>query len=158
MSCLKNIPLPLPCHPSEAWDPGRTWDIFSPNSPKMNNNQAPSNGKTSLLERYLEFCEREEKQRTLWFIIPLMVLSAAVMPISIFLMSYFDFFIAFIAVSILLFFTNIILSIAEQPTKVTISFFLFTVLFHFGVPLVCFVADLIRGRYALDHTYVFQSL
>lgn len=124
----------------------------------MGNVHAPSNGRNSLLERYLAFCEQEEKQRALWFIIPLMVLSAAVMPISIFLMSYFDFYIAFIAVSILLFFTNIILSIAEQPTRVTISFFLFTVVFHFAVPLICFVANLLLGRYASDHTYVFQSL
>lgn len=102
--------------------------------------------RNSLLDRYLAFCEREEKERALWFIVPLMVLPAAVMPISIFLMSYFDMFLAFVGVSILLFFTNIILGIAGQPARVTISFFLFTVAFSFIVPLLCFIVRVLFGN------------
>ena len=100
---------------------------------------AQKSEKTGILSRYYDFCDKEEKQRTLWFIIPLMSLASAIMPVTIFLMSYFDFFLFFVAISILLFFTNIILSIAGQPTRVTITFYLFTVLFHFLAPLLCFV-------------------
>lgn len=75
-----------------------------------------------------------------------MALSAGVMPPSIMLMSYFSgLFMPFIAVSILLFFTNIILSIAGKPVQVTVPFFLFTVAFHFGVPLLCFIGSLLMG-------------
>ncbi|MCC6726424.1 MAG: hypothetical protein IT258_18120 [Saprospiraceae bacterium] len=100
----------------------------------------------SLSGRYRAFLEREEKNRTLWFIVPLMVLSAGVMPPTIFLMSYFGgLFLPFVGISILLFFTNITLSIAGQPVRVTIGFFLFTVAFHFVVPLLCFIATQLMG-------------
>lgn len=54
-------------------------------------------------------------------------------------MSYFSGFIAFVGISILLFFTNIVLTIAEQPTKTKITFYLITVLFHVIVPLITFL-------------------
>lgn len=90
-------------------------------------------------QKYLNFCDQQMKQRTLWYLIPLMSLSAAIMPISIFLMSYFEGYIVFVAISILLFFGNIILSIADQPTRVTITFYLLTLLVHFLVPLISLI-------------------
>lgn len=91
--------------------------------------------KVSLLARYDAFCKGQEKQGMVWFLIPLMSLPAVVMPISIMAMSYFTGFTAFIAVSILLFYANIVLTIADRPVKTRITFYLFTVLFHIVVPL-----------------------
>lgn len=99
--------------------------------------------KKSLLERYDFFCRQQEKQTVLWYLIPLMSLPAAVMPISIFAMSYFSGFIAFIGISILLFFTNIILTIAEQSSKTKITFYLVTVFFHVAVPLIALLFKLL---------------
>ncbi|MCB0539602.1 MAG: hypothetical protein R3A50_04245 [Saprospiraceae bacterium] len=94
---------------------------------------------TGIAARYTEFCKSQENQGILWYLIPLMSLPAAIMPISIFAMSYFSGFIAFVGISILLFFTNIVLTIAEQPTKTKITFYLITVLFHVIVPLITFL-------------------
>ena len=106
----------------------------------------PTPERRSLRQRYLDFCERGEKQRALWFIVPLMTLAAVVMPPSILLMFYFPSVLtAFITASIVLFFINIILSIAEQPPRVTISFFLFTVLFYIFAPLICSIVSLFSG-------------
>lgn len=124
----------------------------------MNIAHSPSNGQKSLRERYLEFCEREEKQRALWFLVPLILLTTVVMPSTITLMFYSHFFIAFIAfcgICVLFFFTNIILSIAEQPMRVTISFFLFTVVFLFTVSLLSFLSSLFMGKSTFWFTVAF---
>jgi hypothetical protein len=98
--------------------------------------------KASILTRYDAFCKGQEKQGMVWFLIPLMSLPAVVMPISIMAMSYFTGFIAFIALSILLFYTNIVLTVAERPVKTKITFYLFTVLVHIIVPLAAFFLGL----------------
>jgi hypothetical protein len=101
--------------------------------------------KKTLLEQYDIFCRRQEKQAVLWYMIPLMSLPAAVMPISIFAMSYLPGFIPFIGVSILLFFGNIILNIADVKRKTIITFYFATVLIHILVPstglLICLAAN-----------------
>gem|GEM_PF-1364940 len=99
--------------------------------------------KKSMKERYLEYCDSQTKEGLLWYLIPLMTLSAAVMPPSIFAMSYFTGYIAFIAISILLFYTNIILCIAEQSTRVTITTYFLTLVFHILVPLICFLVSIL---------------
>lgn len=108
-------------------------------------NSTGTQARKGALARYYDFCDRQDHQRAFWFIVPLMIMSAAIMPVTIFMMSYFGFFLPFIGISILSFFTNIILSIAGQPTRVTITFFLFTVAFHFAVPLLLFVIGLLTG-------------
>lgn len=90
----------------------------------------------SWLEQYFAFCDRQTEQRTLWYLIPLMSLPAAVMPISIFLMSYFEGYLLFVGASMLLFFANVIVHIAELSTRWTISLFLATVGFNFSLPLL----------------------
>lgn len=87
-------------------------------------------------QQYLAFCDRQMEQRTLWYLIPLMALPAAVMPISIFLMSYFDGYLLFVGASMLLFFANIIVNIADLNTRWTISLFLATILFNFLLPFL----------------------
>lgn len=89
-----------------------------------------SNMKPSIRQRYLDFCDAQMKQRTVWFLIPLMSLSAAIMPAGFVLMWNFDWYTVYVAISVLTFFGNIILNIAEQNTRTTISFYFITVLFH----------------------------
>ena len=66
--------------------------------------------KAGIVARYETFCKTQEKQGMLWYLIPLMSLPAAIMPISIIAMSYFSGYLAFIGISILLFFTNVVLT------------------------------------------------
>lgn len=91
------------------------------------------------LSRYWAYCDRQMKQRTLWYLLPLMSLSAAVMPIGIFLMSYFTWYLSFVAISILLFFANIVVNIAGQHTRTTITIYLITLLVHVLAPLLSFL-------------------
>lgn len=108
----------------------------------MTSNRVKTEDKRSergIAARYATFCKAQEKQGMLWYLIPLMSMPAAIMPISIMAMSYFPGYIVFIAISMLIFFTNIALTIAEQPIKTKVSFFLITVLFHVAVPLAAFL-------------------
>ena len=93
---------------------------------------------SNLLDRYFKYCDQQMKQRTFWYLLPLMSLSAAVMPIGIFLMSYFEWYLLFVAVSMLSFFANVVVNIADQHTRVTISVYLVTVLLHVLAPLLSF--------------------
>lgn len=99
--------------------------------------------KTGMLTRYDAFCKGQEKQRMVWYLIPLMSLPAVVMPISIMAMSYFTGFLPFIALSILLFYTNIVLTVAERPVKTRITFYLLTVLLHIVIPLAALLFGLL---------------
>ena len=89
--------------------------------------------------RFDKYFETQKNQDMVWYIIPLMSIPAVFMPISIFAMSYFNGYLFFIGLSILLFFTNIILTIAEVSTKIKIIFYLFTVLVLMVTPVIIFV-------------------
>lgn len=90
-------------------------------------------------QRYLEFCDRESAQSTLWFLIPLTTLTCVFMPVSIGLVYYFagaeSFYLSFVAFSILVFFLNVLLNIAETGTRTTISAYLLSVLLHIAAPV-----------------------
>lgn len=96
--------------------------------------------RTNLRQRFLQYCDDQMPQRTLWYLIPLISLSAAVMPIGIFMMSYFpNLYLAFVAVSVLSFFSNLVVNIAGLHTRVTISVYILTLVIHFLTPLVSYL-------------------
>ena len=95
--------------------------------------------KKSIKDKYLAYCDAQMKQRVVWYLIPLISLSTVVMPIGIFAMSYFSAYIFFVGLSVLLFFANIIVNIAEQHTRITISVYILTILFHFILPLIAYL-------------------
>lgn len=98
--------------------------------------------KAGLLSRYLAYCDEQMKQPTLWYLIPLISLCGAVMPIGIFLMSYVSIgnaFLLFVAFSMLTFFANVIVNISEQHTRVTITTYWVTVILHILIPILCYL-------------------
>ncbi len=113
--------------------------IIAITSSILKNKKKKQGQKQGFATKYDAFCKGQEGQSMLWYLVPLMSMPAAIMPISIFIMSYFPGFIPFVGVSMLLFFSNIILTISEQSTKTRITFFLLTVAFHIAVPLLSFV-------------------
>ncbi len=101
--------------------------------------------KAGITNWYDAFCKEQEKQGILWFLIPLMSMPTVIMPLSIMAMSYFPGYIAFIGISIVLFFTNIVLTVAEQSIKTKINFFLITIAYHLFIPLFAFLFGLYLG-------------
>lgn len=93
----------------------------------------------SLKEKYLNFCDEQLKNRMLWYLVPLISLTTTIMPISIIAMSYFEGYLAFIGLSMFLFFGNIIFNIAQLHTRYTISIYLLSVIIHFIIPILYFL-------------------
>lgn len=114
-------------------------------SDAMVQSQVKLRPKVKFATRYDAFCRRQESEGLLWYLLPLMTLPTIVMPVSIIAMSYLTGYIPFIGVSILLFFTNIILSIAKQSQKTIITCYLVTLLFHILLPLLVFTFLVVVG-------------
>ena len=98
---------------------------------KVNNTKVINYERTSIVEKYLDYCDAQMKDRVLWYLIPLIVLSGCVIPVSIFFMLDASWFMIFVPITMLMFFGNIILNIAEQHTRITITAFIVTVIFNF---------------------------
>lgn len=86
--------------------------------------------KRSLMQRYYDFCDAQMKNKTMWYIVPLITLSAVVMPLSIILASYYNWPTIIVGGSMLLFFSNIIASVAAMHTRVVITLYFLTVFLH----------------------------
>jgi len=102
----------------------------------------PTKSKPTLLERYYAFCDAEMKNRMVWFLLPLMSLSAAAMPISITIMYYYaayPVYLAFVAFTILAFYANILATIAEKNTRVTITLYFITLALFTIIPIISFL-------------------
>lgn len=86
---------------------------------------------TSLFQKYWAFCDTQQKNAMIWYIIPLFSLSSALMPMT-FLALYMSSGIQtwHLAFSGTLLFVNIIPNISHASTRVTISIFLVTILLH----------------------------
>ena len=93
----------------------------------------------SLLTKYYAFCDKQKNQKVLWFGATLLLLPAALMPASLVVMYYFEWYLAFVAISILLFFANIIVTIAEAHPRITITLFFATILFNIFIPVLSLI-------------------
>ncbi len=107
--------------------------------PAINITYTKKKSQISLVQKYLDFCDKQMKDRTLWYLIPLVSLPTMIMPMGILLMSYSFLFVPFAGLSILLLFANIILNIGAQHTRITITFYLITILIHIIVPLLSLI-------------------
>ena len=94
--------------------------------------------KKSIKERYLDYCDSQMNQRLFWYLLALITLSSVVMPISLFMMSYFDWFVQFVGFSILLFYTNIMATIAEMNTRVMMTIYFISLAIFFLAPVISF--------------------
>lgn len=70
-----------------------------------------------------------------WYVLPLISLPACVIPIGIALMAGTDFFLPYVAISILSFFANIIASIGGGGMKLLMMIYGATMAFHLAVIL-----------------------
>ncbi|MEO1513633.1 MAG: hypothetical protein AAFV95_01430 [Bacteroidota bacterium] len=99
----------------------------------------------TILDRYNDFCTRQEGQHFLWYSISFITLVGSVMPISLILMSMTPLFLPYVFVDMLFFFGNVLTIIGRARMKVVISFFLLTVAVNILVPAMYFFVVQIVG-------------
>ena len=93
----------------------------------------------TFLQQYLDFCDSQTTSNVLWFLLPLITLPAAIMPITILMLYTSSWLLPFIGISMLLFFTNILATIGGYSTRVTISIFALTIFINLLFSLLILV-------------------
>ncbi len=87
--------------------------------------------KKGIFENYFEFCDQLNEFNIVLYIIGLLSLTSIFIPIGVYLLQSSEWLLAYIITSMVLFLTNIVLHVDGQKTRVTITFFLVNVGFHF---------------------------
>lgn len=97
----------------------------------------------SILDSYLGYAERQENRKVFWYLKAVMVIPCVVMVPSIFLMAMItQNFIWFVAVSMILFFANVVVHIADANSKIYIPLYHISIAISFLIPLMAYLLAL----------------
>lgn len=94
-----------------------------------------TNNDLTLWGRCLSYADSQKQKHTMWFMISLMVQGVFFLPVPAALMYYFDAPIIVLAVTMTLFFTNLIMNMGGAGIRTTLITFALTVLIHIGMVL-----------------------
>ena len=95
-----------------------------------------TNNNNSLLTKITAWADRQTPNRTLWFMVSLIAQGVLFLPIPAVLLYYFHAPIAILAVTLGLFFSNIIAGMGGAGIRVMLGFFAFSILAHLLMILV----------------------
>lgn len=92
----------------------------------------------SLVQRYLDFCDRQATYSMAWFLFPALILPCLFMPAALYFMITYKAvgLLAFIFVSMMLFMGGMIANVGGKDTRVTISIFFLAVVWNILFPLL----------------------
>ncbi|MEM1321105.1 MAG: hypothetical protein AAGG75_12700 [Bacteroidota bacterium] len=105
---------------------------------KMSTEKNNTSHKT-LLDRYDDFCKRQEGKEFLWYSISFITLVGSIMPISLIAMYFTPWFFPYTFFSMVLFFSNVSTIIGRTSMKTVISVYLFTVACNIVIPALSFL-------------------
>ena len=95
-----------------------------------------NNTKNNLLNKIVAWADKQAPNRTLWFMVSLIAQGVLFLPIPAVLLYYFDAPLAVLAVTLGLFFSNIIAGMGGAGIRVMLGFFAFSILAHLLMILV----------------------
>ncbi|MES2062417.1 MAG: hypothetical protein V4456_10890 [Bacteroidota bacterium] len=95
-----------------------------------------TNTNNSLLTKITAWADRQAPNRTLWFMVSLIAQGVLFLPIPAVLLYYFYAPIAILAITLGLFFSNIIAGMGGAGIRVMLGFFAFSILAHLLMILV----------------------
>ena len=85
---------------------------------------------TTVLNKLMNWADAQAPNKTVWFIVSLIAQGVLFLPVPAVLMYYFDAPLFVLAITMTLFFSNIIAGMGGAGIRVLISFFAFSVLVH----------------------------
>lgn len=98
------------------------------------------NQPTSWKDKYLAYCDSQMKDPLVWYLIPLIIFSAVVIPIITLVLYLLGLpYIWVMSFSVLLFYANIIVNIGGYNTRITITTFLVTTLIMILIPIMSYI-------------------
>jgi hypothetical protein len=86
--------------------------------------------------KFIDFADSQSKNRTGWFLLSLMVQGILFLPIPAVLMFYFNAPIVVLAITMVLFFANVIAGMGGSSIRVLISLFALSTIIHFLMLLI----------------------
>lgn len=95
-----------------------------------------TNNNTTVLSKLMNWADAQAPNKTVWFIVSLIAQGVLFLPIPAVLMYYFDAPLFVLAITMILFFANIIAGMGGAGIRVLISFFAFSILAHLLMFLV----------------------
>lgn len=90
----------------------------------------------NLLTQITTWADKQAPNRTLWFMVSLIAQGVLFLPVPAVLLYYFDAPLAVLAVTLSLFFSNIIAGMGGAGIRVMLGFFAFSILAHLLMILV----------------------
>ncbi|QNK61901.1 hypothetical protein H7F33_15245 [Pedobacter sp. PAMC26386] len=97
-------------------------------------NTAPS---TSLWSKYLNFADTQQPNHLGWFLVSIVLHATLLVPLTFVLVYSLDgYVLPCLAISMLVFFANIVANMSSASTRVTIGLFYFSLLIHAMILLV----------------------
>lgn len=93
-----------------------------------------------LVQRYLDFCDRQMKHRMTWFLFPALILPCLFMPLAIFVMLNFwgigTAFSIYLFGGMSLFIAGLVANVGNMTTRVTVSLFFAAAIWNIVFPLI----------------------
>lgn len=89
----------------------------------------------SIWSKYLAFLDRQRSNRTLWFLLSLSIHATLILPLPLLLIGYFNAPIAFLAITMLCFFTNFVANMGGASLRTTFTCFMASIIVHLGMVL-----------------------
>ena len=91
------------------------------------------NNNTTLWNKWLVIADSQAPNKTMWFLVSLIMQGVLFLPIPAVLMYYFDAPIAVLGITMVLFFANIIAGMGGSGIRTVLSFFAASVILHLAM-------------------------
>jgi hypothetical protein len=86
-------------------------------------------------EKYLAFVRRENKDKTVWFVLALVLQGTLILPVPAVLLFYYNAPIYVLVITLLTYFPNLITAMTGASLRVTLAIFIASLLINWGMLL-----------------------
>ena len=98
--------------------------------------EKPSGGSSPTIhEKYLAFVRRENKDKTVWFVLAMVLQGTLILPVPAILLFYYNAPIYVLAITLLTYFPNLITAMTGSGLRVTLAIFAGSLLINWGMLL-----------------------
>ena len=98
----------------------------------------PGVSSPTIHEKYLAFVRREDKDKTVWFILALVLQGTLILPVPAILLFYYNAPIYVLVITLITYFPNLITAMTGASLRVTLAIFICCLVINWGM-LLCYV-------------------
>ena len=95
----------------------------------------PKGSSPTVHEKYLAFVRRENKDKTVWFVLAMVLQGTLILPVPAILLFYYNAPIYVLVITLLTYFPNLITAMTGSSLRVTLAIFICSALINWGMLL-----------------------